>query len=323
MKIYIKQGDQKTGPFSPAELQEKIYGGELSRSVMACAEGGEVWEPLDVIMGREDAVRPAIVPVPAMPLENLRDPLEKKILLWLYIASVPAWLFIILFIIGSYGVVLIFAGLIWMFHAIAELWYAAHLKTNAVRVSETQLPELNRAVETCCERLGMQRPEVYVLQSNVWNAFAAKLLGRRVVVLFSGAVDSILLKGDLQQLTWVVGHELGHHWAGHLNLSQKFANLGDWVFWLKLWHSRRAEFTCDRVGLYCTGSLQACQLALVNSAVGAQLANKVNMTAATEQWHAHRDEFFVKYRSLYSTHPHSLARLDHLNRSAEEFGIHR
>ncbi len=40
-------------------------------------------------------------------------------------------------------------------------------KTNAVRVSETQLPELFRVVQSCCEQLGMPRPDVYVMQQNI------------------------------------------------------------------------------------------------------------------------------------------------------------
>ena len=38
--------------------------------------------------------------------------------------------------------------------------------------------------------------------------------GRRVVVLYSGAIDSILLMGDMDQLMWLVGHEIGHHAIG-------------------------------------------------------------------------------------------------------------
>jgi hypothetical protein len=139
-----------------------------------------------------------------------------------------------------------------------------------------------------------------------------------MVVLLSGAVDSILLKGDMQQLSWLVGHELGHHWAGHLDLRQKMARAGGWLIWLKLWHSRRAEITCDRVGLYCAESLKASQLALMNATVGAQLAGKVNMAEAASQWQQHQTEFFVKYRTLYATHPHLLARLQLLNGAAAE-----
>ena len=147
-----------------------------------------------------------------------------------------------------------------------------------------------------------------------------RILNRRMVVLLSGALDSILLKGDMQQVAWLVGHELAHHRAGHLDFVRKLADVGDWCVWLKLWYSRRAELTCDRMGLYCAGSLRASQLALVNATVGAQLAAKVNTEEAIRQWQAHRREFFVQYRTLYSTHPQHLARLENLSQAAAELG---
>jgi Zn-dependent protease with chaperone function len=253
--------------------------------------------------------------------DQLRDPKEKTALVWLYIASFPVWIVLILWIVSTFGIVLIVIGILELLHLMGRLWFAAHLKTNAVRVSETQLQEVFRIAQASCEKLGMEMPDVYVIQENAWNSIATKIFGRRMVVLYSGAVDSILLKGDLQQLSWLVGHELGHHWAGHLNISQKLAKMGGWLIWVNLWHSRRSEFTCDRVGLYCSGSLKASQLALINATVGAQLAGRVNIGEAKKQWREHSGEFFVKYRTLYSTHPHLLARLDFLTNAASEFGI--
>lgn len=337
MNIYIQQDGQKSGPFSKDELREKTYSGELSRSTPACTDDETEWVPLDALLsGERPAVEASPPPQPVIPsqppwvarsplptpsLESLRDPREKTALVWLYLASVPAWLFLILWCVISLGIPLVIIGGVWLFIAFGEMMFAAYLKTNAVRVSRTQLAEVYRAVNSCCQRLGMEAPDVYVMQQNVWNAFATKIFGQRMVVLFSGAVDSILLKGDMQQLTWLVGHELGHHWAGHLNLSQKLARVGGWFIWVNLWHSRRAELTCDRVGLFCAGSLKASQLALVNATAGAQLAGKVNLKEAASQWQIHRREFFVRYRTLYATHPHLLARLDHLNGAAAELGI--
>jgi Zn-dependent protease with chaperone function len=322
MKININQDGQILGPFSREELQEKLYSGELSRGISACIEGGTEWVPLDSLLSRPSAPAPSVVPLASgSELERLRDSKEKTALVWLYLASIPVWLVIIALVISSLGTILIFAGVAWLAVAVGEMFYAAHLKTNAVRVSETQLPELHRAVLASCEKLGMACPDVYVLQHNVWNAFATKIFGRRMVVLFSGAVDSILLKGDLQQLSWVVGHELGHHWAGHLNFSRKLAKLGGWFIWVEFWYSRRRELTCDRVGLYCAGSLKSSQLALANLTTGAQFANRVNLEAVAAQWRQHRSEFFVKYRTFYSTYPPLLARMEYLSQAAQELGI--
>ena len=322
MKLYINHDSQPQGPYSVDEIQDKIYSGEMPRSAQARIEGSMDWQPLESLLkSQQPTAKPPELEPAASVIELLRDPKEKMTLIWLYIASIPMWLFLIIFIVASMGVPLIFIGLFWLIRAVGEMMFVAYLKTNAVRVSEQQLPELLRVAQSGARKLGMDCPEVYVMQQNVWNAFAAKIFGQRMVVLLSGAVDSILLKGDEQQLAWLVGHELGHHWAGHLNLSQKLAKLGNVILWLGLWHSRRAELTCDRVGLYCAGSLRASQLALINATVGAQLANRVNAEAAIAQWQQHQGEFFVRYRTLYSSHPHLLARLDHLTQTATEFGM--
>lgn len=322
MKIFIRQNDQTLGPFSETELMEKIYSGEIIRTSLACEEGGQEWIPLSALMDKGKVADGAkAIPPIAVRLEQLRDPKEKTALLWLYIASVPVWLMLASWIVFSYGFVLIIIGFVLLIRAFGEAWFMAYLKTNAVRVSPTQLPEVHRIVASSCSNLKMEQPEVYVMQANVWNSYAAKFFGRRIVILLSGAVDSILLKGDEKQLAWLVGHELGHHWAGHLDWKQKIARLGGWLVWVALWRSRRGEFTCDRVGLYCAGSLWASRFALMNATVGAQLGSKVNIDEAIGQWQQHRGEFFVKYRTLYSTHPHLLARLDNLNYAAAEFGM--
>lgn len=322
MNIYINQDGAAVGPFSREQLQEKIYSGELTWSVSARPEGGTDWQSLESLLnGQGQSAAELSAPAVMVPLGQLRDPKEKTALMWLYIMAVPIWLILIAVTIMGMGIPLAAAGVLWVFVVVGELWFAAHLKTNAVQVSETQLPELHRVVQASCAKLGMECPAVYVMQHNVWNALATKIFGQRMVILFSGAVDSILLRGDLQQLSWVVGHELGHHWAGHFDFKHKLAKPGGWIFWLALWHSRRAELTCDRVGLYCAGTLKASQLALANLTVGAQLASKVSAEHAAAQWRIHRGEFFVKYRTLYSTHPHLLARMDHLLQAAKEFGM--
>lgn len=321
MKILIKQNDQISGPFTSEELRHQIYSGSLNRETVACVEGTDLWRPIQELLRSEPPVL-SKSPHPVIDdISTLFDPKEKTALTWLYIMSIPAWIAIIALVAASYGGILIWVLFFWVFRLFAEAMFLAHLKTNAVRVSANQLPEIHRAVSTNCERLNIQVPDVYVMQANSWNAFAAKFLSRRIVVLLSGAVDSILLKGDQDQLNWVIGHELGHHWAGHLGWKQKVASLGGWFFWIKLWHSRRRELTCDRVGLYCSGSLRSSQIALANLTAGAQLANKVQPEAAIAQLRQHEKEFFVRYKTFYSSYPSLLARLDHLDKAGNEFGI--
>jgi Zn-dependent protease with chaperone function len=192
-----------------------------------------------------------------------------------------------------------------------------------VEVTDQQFPEIHRIVTDFSKRLGKTPPTVYVMQNNVWNSLAMRIAWKRIVVLLSGAVDSLLLKGSMTQLAWLVGHELGHHYAGHLNFwYHTTAQLGSWFIWIGLWYKRRCELTFDRYGLACANSLEESLRAICNMTVGAQLAANVNIEQAISQWSRHRSEFFVKYRTIYSTHPHTLWRMEELTAAARDMGIH-
>jgi len=255
-------------------------------------------------------------------IDRLRDPGEKQAFIWLAILALPLALLLLVAIIASFGLGLIVIGIFLLARYLAELFAAAYIKSNAIEVGEQQLPDVHYAVQTCCERLGIREPiAVYVLQENLWNAFAAKLASRRVVVLLSGALDSILLKGDMNQLTWLIGHEIGHHAAGHLDFLAKFLELGAWLPWIYPWYSRRRELTCDRIGLYCCGSVDSALLAISNLTVGAQLAADVNVDQAIAQWYKHSHEIYVIYRTIYSKHPPKLWRMEAIRKAAVIMGM--
>jgi Zn-dependent protease with chaperone function len=253
-------------------------------------------------------------------LNRLRDPGEQRARTWLLVAAVPVWIALGLATLGSLGGLLLVVGLLALASHLGELAIAAHIKANAIEVGPKQLPELHATVLLCAARLGITAPTVYVLQDSAWNALAMKLAGRRMVVLLSGAVDSLLQQGDLSQLAFVVGHELGHHACGHLELRHRFLYLGGWLPPLLLWYRRRCELTCDRIGLHCAGNLQASLTALANMTVGAHLAQAVNIDTAIDQWERYRQETFVRWRTLYASHPPKLWRLAALQAAAPILG---
>ena len=258
----------------------------------------------------------------AVSLSALRDSREGTAFGWLVFFSIIMWLVLLLWIVSTAGLALIFIGLIALVRYMIELFAVAYIKTNAVELSDQQFPDVYRIAKTFAERVGKPLPTIYVMQENVWNALAMKIAGKRLVVLLSGAVDSILLKGSIAQLGWLVGHELGHHYAGHLDFWRRTtAQFGSWFVWVGLWYKRRCELTCDRYGLVCAGSLPESLRAVCNMAVGGQLAGDVDVDQAIAQWNRHRSEFFVKYRTIYSTHPHTLWRLLELKNAGRELGI--
>ena len=103
MKIYIQQDGQKSGPFSRDELREKTYSGLVPRTTSACIEGGTDWVPLETLLVDPPKAAVSHPLTPPVTIAELRDPREQTALMWLYIASVPAWLFLLGWSIAGLG----------------------------------------------------------------------------------------------------------------------------------------------------------------------------------------------------------------------------
>lgn len=256
-------------------------------------------------------------------LQAVRSPDEKTAALALTAFAVMGGLFVLIWIVASLGLLLFVIAALAGAVVLAELLLHAHIKTNGVRVSATQYPDLHAASANFSQRMNLDPPELYVMQDCMWNAFAARFAGRGVVVLLSGAVDSILLGGRREDLGFLVGHELAHHALDHLDWKHRLLVLfGQWLSpWVAFWHRRHQELSCDRLALACTGDLQLCTRAVANMTVGARLAAETNVDEAIEQWERHKGEAFVLVRTIYSPYPHHLWRLANLRTAAAQMGV--
>src|SRR2546430_4182750 len=109
--------------------------------------------------------------------------------------------------------VVLFALAAFLTHAVG----IGRIRGNGVLVSERQFPLLQQLVTAHGQRLGLTSPPtVYVLESGgVLNAFATKLLGRKLVIVNADVLALAVRRGQAA-VSFIVGHELGHHWRGHL-----------------------------------------------------------------------------------------------------------
>lgn len=159
-----------------------------------------------------------------------------------------------------------------LFVLISSLVFRAYVYGHYVLVGPTQFPHLHGAVVEGATRLGLNPvPVTFVYNSNgVLNAFARRLFGKRFVFLTSALIE---VETDAQ-VRFVIGHELGHHAAGHLNPYRNLLRLpGHFVPFLGRAYSRRRELTCDRLGAYLSEDLHACRSALNMLACGCQRLN--------------------------------------------------
>jgi len=230
--------------------------------------------------------------------DDLVYPRERSLGTLTLVLGVLAW---IALIIGTVGVVLVVLGVLWLLYLFVHSAVIAHLKGNAVQISQAQFPDVYAQFVECCRRLRMDTPpEAYILNGNgMLNAFATKFLRTQYVVLTSDVVDA--MHGNPDGLRFYMGHELGH-----LRMKHASKQLIRWpVLWLPLLgaaYSRARESTCDRHGLSCSGSTEAAVRAIAVLSVGRARWRTLNVASYVRQTE-HARGFWMSFHELVSAYP--------------------
>lgn len=168
-------------------------------------------------------------------------------------------------------------------YLIAGAVYRASAFGNMILLSPRQFPQLYAMVVECSREIGLSTPPAtFIYNSNgIFNAFARRLCGRRFVFLTSALIDAT----SDAQVRFVVGHELGHHAAGHLNPWLNALRLpACLVPFLGRAYSRAREYTCDRIGAYLAKDPTVSRTALQMLGCGCRRLNEsMNCEAFIEQ----------------------------------------
>lgn len=189
-----------------------------------------------------------------------------------------------------------FPTLVKKFYALGyeKLFYGTNMAT-AIRLSETQLPNLYRRLPPICQKLGIAEPEFYLEMNPMPNAYTfgdTKIF----ITMTSGLVE--LLNDD--ELDAVIGHECGHILCRHvlyhnmanllINGADAFGLLGMLTAPVKyalLYWQRKSELSCDRAGAIIT-SPETVARTMVRLAGGPKsITNEVNI----EEWARQADAY--------------------------------
>lgn len=150
-------------------------------------------------------------------------------------------------------------------------------QSNALRVSENQFPWVWQRYVEVCETLDAPRYELFVSQTPLVNA-GAYGMEKPFIVLNSGVLRLL----DEEELTWLLGHELGHIMSGHVLyrtmtvLLLQLAQMGFPVVGLAaravlvalLEWNRKAELSSDRAGLLAAQNPEAAMKGFMKLAGG-------------------------------------------------------
>lgn len=208
-------------------------------------------------------------------------------------------------------VIFFFVGL--FFHLVS----VAYIRVNAVKLGPEQFPKLWQSFEEEAKLLGMGKtPDVFImLGQGAVNAFAVRLVFRRIIVFFAELADVLEEEKDVKQLKAVIAHELGHHLLGHthiLNLllyAESIPFLGSAL-------SRARERSSDRVMKALIGDEETCERAFIKLAAGRRFGSLANIEVFLNQ-RIDEGGFFAWFSEKLSSHPHLPNRI----RSLREFTL--
>ncbi len=164
---------------------------------------------------------------PSLTPETLVLPKEQTYYNILLTLSILAWIVVALTLFGALYALL--AGFVfWCINGLL----VSRLKSEAVRVTEHQLPALYASFRAVCGKIGVEEePQLFLLQSHgILNAFATRHSGRNFVVLHSDLVEA--LGHDSPEVRFLIGHEIGHIHRSHLS-KRLFSGIILLILWLK------------------------------------------------------------------------------------------
>jgi Zn-dependent protease with chaperone function len=181
---------------------------------------------------------------------------------------------------------------------------------NSVKVSDRQFPRIHSLVRECTKTLGIEMPQVYIVNSPVMNAATYGTDTESVIMVHSALVDHY----TDQELMMVLGHECGHIHNRHVvyltalhYLTQVAGVFLRWIvepasIVLRAW-SRRAEITCDRAGMLCAKDAKVSARALTKLVLGSRkLYDEFDLEVFLEQY-ALSQEGIGRYMEAFASHP--------------------
>jgi Zn-dependent protease with chaperone function len=241
---------------------------------------------------------------------NSMDPLvyprERTLGTLTLILGILTW---ILLIVGTLGIVLFYILMAFIGYVFAQSGLIAWIKGTGVKLSPEQHPDLFERVETCCQKLDMAAPDVYILQGGgMLNAFATRFFGRNFVVLLSDVVDA--LEDEPDGINFYIGHELGHIRMRHLT-GRLWRLPALWLPLIGAAYARAQERTCDLHGRACCGDAQNAARALVVLAAGARRWKTTHLANYARQ-SQENSGFLASFHELVDGYPWLTNRVAHM-----------
>jgi Zn-dependent protease with chaperone function/uncharacterized RDD family membrane protein YckC len=185
-----------------------------------------------------------------------------------------------------------------------------------LRIHAGQFSQIHAVVDECARMLRMPTPHVFIRDDPFVPVVAIGIGDPYAVVISAQYVEHF--RDD--ELRFLIGRELGHIASGHTRYTSLMSSngrengvlaiaLGAWL--------RRIDYTADRVGLLCCGSLDAAMRAIAVAAFGS-VGRKVDLRAFAEQLKELHAEPSLRLAEWTASTPYATNRIAALHRFARD-----
>jgi len=188
-----------------------------------------------------------------------------------------------------------------IFYMVSPIRIVGSIKSNAVRVSEKQRPDIYKILCTQAKMLGLKKvPQLYILEGrSLLNAFAFK----NQIIIYARILELAEVQGGIEAVKFIIGHELGHIKMDHTSrFKASIFVLGNGLLlpFLANAYSRAREYTCDSIGHYLAP--QGAQKGLLALTVGGKISKDINIEEYLKT--TQKDRSFATWvATIFSSHP--------------------
>ena len=194
------------------------------------------------------------------------------------------------------------------------------LVRRARQVTARASPQIDPILREASARLQPGDVLAYIAPGRVLNAYTFGLSSPKVVVVYSGLLDVM----DRDELSFILGHELGHVALGHTWLNSLVGGIagvpaswsaGMLMAMAFLWWNRTCEYSADRAGLLACGKPEKAVSALVKLGAGPR-AGQSDLSEVYRRIDAEDDNLLGSISEMMGTHPMLIKRIQAVRKYA-------
>ena len=194
------------------------------------------------------------------------------------------------------------------------------LVRRARQVTARASPQIDPILREAAARLQPGDVLAYIAPGRVLNAYTFGLSSPKVVVVYSGLLDVM----DRDELSFILGHELGHVALGHTWLNSLVGGIagvpaswsaGMLMAMAFLWWNRVCEYSADRAGLLACGKPEKAVSALVKLGAGPR-AGQSDLSEVYRRIDAEDDNLLGSISEMMGTHPMLIKRIQAVRKYA-------